>query len=357
MRVLWYQGFRALVLSCVVLLCVRTEDEVEPLQYPDFFIIGAMKCGTTTLHKLLTDNPKVCGEGEKEKHFFDKTSYITKYEAARQSYLDEFVDCRKDQLTIDASPDYISTSAVPERIAQSYSPDVLSRKRFILILRDPISRHYSEYQMRLRVCESQFRGDREGKKPKRDDDEVYRAERYVRNCKQITYNFYPGVPEKSLKYMTFFQYIHSPYGKKEVSRGHFRQHIETWLKFVRRDQLFIINFSTLLKNTTAVYNGILSFIGLGSRQSSKKVTLPEPAYKGKVHSYDTFAYLDCASLERLDAYYKKVNPDLTAFINNGTRSPFEPDFVGFDVKTCSHTTTNDADDFMTGDEEDYNGND
>jgi hypothetical protein len=112
------------------------------------------------------------GEGEKEKHFFDKTSYITKYEAARQSYLDEFVDCRKDQLTIDASPDYISTSAVPERIAQSYSPDVLSRKRFILILRDPISRHYSEYQMRLRVCESQFRGDREGKKPKRDDDEV-----------------------------------------------------------------------------------------------------------------------------------------------------------------------------------------
>ena len=66
MRVLGYVGFRALVLSFMAVLCVRTEDGAEPLQYPDFFIIGAMKCGTTTLHKLLTDNPKICGEGEKE---------------------------------------------------------------------------------------------------------------------------------------------------------------------------------------------------------------------------------------------------------------------------------------------------
>jgi len=349
-------------LSRVAQVEEKSTTSYPPLSYPDFFIIGAMKCGTTTLHKLLTDNPKICGEGEKEKHFFDKTSFITKYDNARKNYLAEFKDCKKDQLTIDASPDYISTAAVPERIVESYEADTLSRKRFILILRDPISRHFSEYQMRLRVCESQYKDMAEGldknRKPKRDNDDEYRAERYVRNCKQVTYNFYPGVPEKMLKYMTFFQYIHSPYGKKEVSRGHFLQHIKTWLKFVRRDQLFIVNFATLLRNTTEVYNGIMAFIGLGMPRSPKKISLPEPSYKGKQHFYDTFSYLDCASLQRLDSYYSKVNPGLVEFINNGsgTRSPYEPDFVGFDIKTCSHGSTNDADDFMTGDEEDYDGN-
>ena len=323
---------------------------VEYLDFPDLFLIGAMKCGTTTLHKLLTDNPHVCGGIEKEKHFFDKMQYISDYANSKANYLNEFADCKKSQLTIDSSPDYISTTAVPERIFESYPQGALSRKRFILILRDPISRHYSEYQMRLRVCESQFKEEGSSRKKAEDDEVQYREARYQRNCKQVTYNFYPGVPQKTLKFMTFFQYIHSPYGKKEVSRGHFREHISNWLKRVPRDQIFIVNFATLVKNTTMVYNGLMKFIGL--QEYKKHVQLPEPQYKGKNHSYDSFSYLDCASYTRLAKYYAKVNPNLVDFINNGSgqRNPYEPNFIPFDEGHCKSGKDH-GDDFMGDDEE------
>ena len=339
----------------------------EVLPYPDFFIIGAMKCGTTTLHHLLTENPRICAEGEKEKHFFDKVTYITKHEDSREQYLAEFSDCGKQQLTIDSSPDYISTIAVPERMAQSYGPEALSRKRFILILRDPTLRHYSEYQMRLRVCETSYNNDvaskmikskskSKDKEKDADDDEEYRIERFTRNCRAIAHNFVPGMPSSDLQFMTFFQYIHSTHGKQELLRGHYMQHLRAWLKFVRRDQMYIVNFATLLQNTTRVYDDILAFVGVRAGVSEHPIALPEPSYKGRAHAYDPFSYLDCASRERLNTYFAKVNPGLEDFINKGSgaRSPFEPDFAPFGTSSCSAGPgKNDADDFMVGTEEDY----
>ena len=38
---------------------------------PDFFIVGAPKCGTTALAKLLNDHSEVEFSKEKEPHFFD----------------------------------------------------------------------------------------------------------------------------------------------------------------------------------------------------------------------------------------------------------------------------------------------
>lgn len=346
-----------------------TVSGVTFLDYPDLFIIGAMKSGTTTLNKLLTDNPLICGEGEKEKHFFDKSTYISEYQKAHDKYEAEFQDCKKNQLTIDASPDYINTEVVPERIYESYPPAAFDKKRFILILREPIARHFSEYQMRLRVCiDNQPSAEEEKPKSKskmsaKDLEEAeYRAERLVRNCKQIAYNFYPGVPLSSLKLMTFFEYIHSPWGKKEVSRGHFKQHIANWLKFMRRDQMYIVNFSTLIKNTTAVYDGILGFIGLTppsrTAPGAHPVRLPDPGYKGKNHSYDSFAYLDCPSYERLSRYYSKINAGLLEYINKGSgnRSRFEPDFQPFSPYPCVGKRGPNEDDFMAGGEDEYDGN-
>lgn len=36
------------------------------LVVPDFFVIGAMKCGTTSLNKLFFEHPSICSEGVKE---------------------------------------------------------------------------------------------------------------------------------------------------------------------------------------------------------------------------------------------------------------------------------------------------
>jgi hypothetical protein len=39
---------------------------------PSFLIIGAQKCGTTTLHAYLAEHPQIATSAEKELHYFDR---------------------------------------------------------------------------------------------------------------------------------------------------------------------------------------------------------------------------------------------------------------------------------------------
>lgn len=57
---------QVLVLALALSLLLTVVGGTEYLQCPNVFIIGAMKCGTTTLYQLLSDNPHVCSDGEKE---------------------------------------------------------------------------------------------------------------------------------------------------------------------------------------------------------------------------------------------------------------------------------------------------
>lgn len=49
----------------------RAADEAEMGTLPDFVIIGAQKCGTTSLYHLLTRHPLVEPAAFEELHFFD----------------------------------------------------------------------------------------------------------------------------------------------------------------------------------------------------------------------------------------------------------------------------------------------
>jgi len=42
---------------------------------PDFLIIGAMKCGTTSLHDYLGKHPEIYTTNPKEIHFFDDKNF------------------------------------------------------------------------------------------------------------------------------------------------------------------------------------------------------------------------------------------------------------------------------------------
>src|SRR5262249_16023816 len=45
---------------------------------PNFFVLGAAKCGTTTLHGLLTAHPHIFMPKQKEPRFFDDDTYYTR---------------------------------------------------------------------------------------------------------------------------------------------------------------------------------------------------------------------------------------------------------------------------------------
>lgn len=108
---------------------------------PNLIIIGAMKCGTTTLHHHLNLHPKIFMSREKELDFF---VYELKWKRRLEWYKSHFVG----EATIygESSPNYTNYpywAGVPERM---YS--IVPEAKLIYILRDPIERIISHYTHR-----------------------------------------------------------------------------------------------------------------------------------------------------------------------------------------------------------------
>ena len=115
------------------------------LEVPDIFIIGAQKCGTTSLNELLDRHPQICKYGVKEKHFFSETHAFKReadFKHHLKDYLAEFMDCtNSSQKTIDATPSYVWIEQAPQILKSMYHAKDLAKKKFILLLRDPGRRY------------------------------------------------------------------------------------------------------------------------------------------------------------------------------------------------------------------------
>ncbi|GAA6189938.1 sulfotransferase [Litorivita sp. NS0012-18] len=106
----------------------------------DFFIIGAAKAGTTSLHARLQAHPDLFLTEPKEPEFFARDD---RYDAGIDSYAALFDDAKPDQLRGDASTLYSLAPLFPktaERI-KTHCPEA----KFIYMLREPVKRSYSYY--------------------------------------------------------------------------------------------------------------------------------------------------------------------------------------------------------------------
>lgn len=105
---------------------------------PNLIIIGAMKCGTTSLHYYLSRHPQISMSMEKELNFFIREN---NWNRGIDWYKSHFTDQVK--VHGESSPNYTrypKWSGVPERM---YS--VVPNAKLIYILRDPIKRIISHY--------------------------------------------------------------------------------------------------------------------------------------------------------------------------------------------------------------------
>ena len=267
-----------------------------------------------------------CQEGRKEKHFFDKESYDSS--KGVNAYLKEYQKCPKTTFTLDATPSYIewdgdgTERSIPQRLKESYTPENLKNKKFMLILRDPVARHYSEYQMRIRVCLDH--GDLTGKGDvgSDDDQDTHQDERGFWSCDRVSINYKPGIDVKKLQIMTFAEWLKAKDGLGEMTRGNYLKHINGWLKVVTRDQFFIMNFQSLISDTGNMMNHLGKFLGLAKPWDLDTI-LPEQ------HKKKPVTILDCKSFDYLTDYYNKQNKGLIAFINNGPKHSEEPIFPPF----------------------------
>lgn len=110
---------------------------------PTCIVIGTQKGGTTALHKYLSQHPDIVSAIKKELHFFNCDIAYNQGDDFYETFFEANTPSRKNKMALDVTPDYLFFSyKTAERIAK-YSPDI----KLIALLRNPITRAYSAWQM------------------------------------------------------------------------------------------------------------------------------------------------------------------------------------------------------------------
>jgi hypothetical protein len=105
---------------------------------PTYIIIGAMKCGTTSLHRYLSAHPQISTSAKKELNFFNTEQDFAKGVQWYASQFDAAYSVRGE-----GSPNYAKCHIFPGVPQRMYS--VVPDCKLIYIARNPIERAISHY--------------------------------------------------------------------------------------------------------------------------------------------------------------------------------------------------------------------
>jgi len=113
-------------------------------KWPNFFVVGAPKAGTSTLYQILKNVPQVYMSKVKEPGYFnigiDLKSLFVPMINDEKNYLKLFNNA-KDEIAIgELTTTYLMDPEAPKKIRQ-----VIPNARIIIMLRNPIERAFSHY--------------------------------------------------------------------------------------------------------------------------------------------------------------------------------------------------------------------
>lgn len=208
---------------------------------PDVLLIGASKCGTSSMAAHLSAHPDCMPPFYKEVRYFDSSRIpAADYDGFRAHFptvvrrgAKQLVSGRR-AWTADFSPTYFDHPHAPRRVFEVLGSEV----RLVLMLRNPVDRAYSQYRFQrgignereedfakaLDLEASRVAGEAE----RRRADEAYDGERLVK-----------------------FGY---------VTRGLYRQHLESWHRYFDPSQLWIVRFEDFASDPQQVFDGVCDFL-------------------------------------------------------------------------------------------------
>lgn len=244
---------------------------------PSFIIIGAQRCGTTSLYDYLSHHPQIIPSPVKELFYFD--DYYTRPINWYKSFFP--TEKQKEKLerdlvarviTGEASPSYFFHPYAAKRIKETL-PDV----KLILVLRDPIERAYSHYNHIKRL----------NREPLSFEEALAKElERITPDIEKLAKDeFYKADQRRDYSYLT---------------RGYYAKQLKEWFKHFPKEQLLIVQSEEFYRETPKVYNEIVEYLGLNS------YTLPTFEAKNALK----YAKMAPETKEKLKAYFAPKNEEL-----------------------------------------------
>jgi len=108
------------------------------MRKPDFFIVGAPKCGTTALYRFLSQHPEIFLPKVKEVHFFGSDLYLPGYVPDTEKYLRLFANARDETRVGEASVWYLYSKVSAAEI-KHFAPEA----SILIMLRNPVDMIHS----------------------------------------------------------------------------------------------------------------------------------------------------------------------------------------------------------------------
>jgi sulfotransferase family protein len=224
---------------------------------PTFLVIGAQKTGTTSLRRYLVRHPAVlCGE-PKEIHFFDRRyANGTSWYLAQYPWRTKVREVRRregvEPAVGEATPEYVFLPRVAERVHE-FDPEL----KLVVILRDPVDRAYSSYQMQVK-----YWGEVRPFEEVLELEKVVQPAEFERMRRDPTY--VPGEVELRLSYVT---------------RGLYAEQLERWFRYFPREQFLVLTSEEFLADIPGTMATVTAFLGIPDRSLEEYPLLTVGSYE------------------------------------------------------------------------------
>ena len=237
---------------------------------PDFFVVGVVRSGTTSLYYYLDQHPCVMKSAYDELGFFDSNFdlgwnwYKSLFPTIMQK---KKIEKRNGKfLTFDDTPFYVYNSTAVKRIKRNF-PDA----KIIVIFRNPIDRAYSNYFLGVN-----------GGKEKRKFDDLIEEEMILINRRN--------------KQVLFDETLSETY----LGRGLYAEQLKVWFSEFPKDSVKIIKSEEFAENTQDIMKDLFQFLDLPEYKISniekKNVTKYPPMKK--------------ETREKLEEFFRSHNKEL-----------------------------------------------
>ena len=224
----------------------------------DFFIIGAQKCGTTSLHDYMNQHPFCTGALRKETLFFTKKyrGTVTLERLVGHFSFKKLMRNRGKCLFFESTPDNVYEEAAPGRIYK-YNP----KAKLIFLVREPVSRAISEYNMACKYAIVKNLCVRE------DPEREYFD--YLRQPDKYPFEWF--VKEEFRRMEETGSRLPSAFHYPDFIRhGLYSEQLERYLQYFSPEQILILESKSLKTDKRNALSAIEDFLELPHHEWSEK---------------------------------------------------------------------------------------
>lgn len=239
---------------------------------PSFFVVGAQKAGTTALHHYLARHPDIFLPTVKETHFFDDGH--GEYRLGVEHYLDTYFRADAPRaIAGEVDPEYLFFPEAAARIAGHF-PDA----KLIFVLRDPVARAYSHYQMTL--SRGYERLDFAQAIAREDVRMALMPETVNGDTERVFYQ--PAAPTEAERRSLFNHVVRSDFSY--VGRGFYFRQVARYLEFFPRERMLFLLADDLKHDAVGTLKRVYAFLGVDevpylglADEQTNQATLPRSA--------------------------------------------------------------------------------